>query len=125
MLPARISATAQSSQEINLLLQGCPPATLPIHNIRWAGFNTSKFESEGSPLPDLDVFPQIVGADIGGIDVAHFVGPDAGRRGTPDHLVEVGGIGDEGRKRAVPGVANHDAAPSPFLRAGSRNVEPT
>ena len=41
----RPTQTAQSPQENNLLFQGYPPAMLPIHSIRWAGFNTSGFES--------------------------------------------------------------------------------
>jgi hypothetical protein len=45
--------------------------------------------------PDLEVFPQIMGADISRIDVAHVVRTDARRRTADNHIVKVSGIWDE------------------------------
>src|ERR1700704_6837503 len=64
-----------------------------------------------------EVFPHPVGADIGGIDIAHRVSRNTGRRSAGPHGIEVGRIRYESEQRSVDGTADHDAAQFAGLRS--------
>src|SRR5215831_4745653 len=56
-------------------------------------------------LLDLDIFPQVLRADVRREDVARIIRRDARGRGAPHHLVKVGRVRNKGLERSVPGVA--------------------
>src|SRR5262245_6729535 len=65
-----------------------------------------------------DVFPYFMGADIGGIDIAHRVRRNTGCRCARSHSTEVARIRYESKQRPIDGTADHDAAQ--FARLHSR-----
>jgi hypothetical protein len=58
-----------------------------------------------------------VGADIGGIDIAHRVSRNTGSRSAGPHGIEVGRIRYESEQRSVDGTTDHDAAQFARLRS--------
>ena len=66
-------------------------------------------------LLGLDVFAQVVCADVGGVDGASIIRGDTGCRCPVDHLIQVRGIRNKSLQRAVFGIANHDAPQFAFL----------
>src|SRR5215510_12605225 len=65
-----------------------------------------------------DVFPYLMGADIGGIDIAHRVRRNTGCRCARSHSTEVARIRYESKQRPIDCTADHDAAQ--FARLHSR-----
>ena len=63
-----------------------------------------------------EVFPHPVGADIGGIDIAHCVSHNTGRRSAGSDGTKVARIRYESEQRSVDGAADHDAAQFARLR---------
>ena len=57
-----------------------------------------------------DVFPHLMGTDIGGIDIAHRVSRNTGCRSARPHRTEVARIRYESQQRPIDGIADHDAA---------------
>src|SRR5260370_319293 len=85
---------------------------------------TSETTYSGDPsmlvVPALahpDVFPKLMGADIGGIDVTHGIGRDPRCRGAAVDSAQIGRIGNKGAQRTVDGAADHDATQLARLRS--------
>src|SRR5437588_6396673 len=74
--------------------------------VHWS--SRSFFRLLGSTLQE--VFPHLMGADIGGIDVAHRVSRNTGCRSARSHSTEVARIWNECEQRPIDGIADHDAA---------------
>src|SRR5260370_17561630 len=68
-------------------------------------------------LAQPDVFPKLMGADIGGIDVTHGISRDPRCRSPAVDSVQIGRIGNKGAQRSVNGAADHDAAQLARLRS--------
>ena len=58
-----------------------------------------------------------MGADIGGIDIAHRVSRNTGRRSAGSHGRKVARIRYESEQRSVDGAADHDAAEFAWLNS--------
>src|ERR1700730_1213602 len=68
-------------------------------------------------LAQPDIFPKLMGADIGGIDVTHGISRDPRCRSAAVDSVQIGRIGNKGAQRTVNGAADHDAAQLARLRS--------
>src|SRR5215510_14347286 len=64
-----------------------------------------------------DVFPHLMGADIGGIDIAHRISRNTGCRSARSDSTEVARIRNESEQRPIDGIADHDAAQLARLRS--------
>src|SRR5258706_10640446 len=81
---------------------------------------TPRREERASPtrrLAQPDIFPKLMGADIGGIDVTHGIGRDPRCRDAAVDSAQIGRIGNKGAQRTVDGAADHDATPLARLRS--------
>src|SRR5258706_16250514 len=82
---------------------------------------TPRREERASPtrrLAQPDIFPKLMGADIGGIDVTHGISRDPRCRSAGVDSVQIGRIGNKSAQRTVNDAADHDAAPLPKIRSG-------
>src|SRR5713226_6739542 len=75
------------------------------------------YAPESGRLALPDIFPKLMGADIGSIDVTHGIGRDPRCRGAAVDSVQIGRIGNKGAQRTVNGAADHDAAQLARLRS--------
>src|SRR5712671_6473018 len=81
---------------------------------------TPRREERASPtrrLAQPGVFPKLMGADIGGIDVTHGISRDPRCRGAAVDSAQIGRIGNKGAQRTVDGAADHNAALLARLRS--------
>src|SRR3954451_11689023 len=58
-----------------------------------------------------EILSHLMGANIGGIDVAHRVSRNTGCRSARSHSTEVARIWNEREQRPIDGIADHDATP--------------
>jgi hypothetical protein len=75
------------------------------------------FREIPASLAQPDIFPNLMGADIGGIDVTHGVSRDPRCRSAAVDSVQIGWIGNKGAQRTVNGAADDDAAQLAGLRS--------
>ena len=68
-------------------------------------------------LAQPNIFPELMGADVGGIDITHGIGRDPRCRGAAVDSAKVGRIGDKGAQRTIDGAADHDATQLARLRS--------
>ena len=81
-----------------------------VSRCRWCSEGWQRWWRKSTSSMLQDVFPHLMGADIGGIDIAHRVSRNTGRRSAGCDGREVGRIGYESEQRSVDGIADHDAA---------------
>src|ERR1700730_15674810 len=81
------------------------------------GSRNPSYASPSRRLAQPDIFPKLMGADIGGIDVTHGISRDPRCRSAAVDSVQIGRIGNKGAQRTVNGAADHDAGQLARLRS--------